>query len=148
MYTRFENGIHPREPLSDLLLATCDHSSSLEDHIRFLTKKVTSLKSLISKASGIRKIKSPMNSNNHDDSNLVDNKTVYEQKSTFESADHAHPLKTEFQEDAINSNHVTSAAVEQITSEFDSVALDWKTLRNIKECNCSTPFDHFSRKVS
>lgn len=38
MYCRFESGVHPREPLGDLLLATCDHSASLEDHIKLLTK--------------------------------------------------------------------------------------------------------------
>jgi len=38
-------------------------------------------------------------------------------------------------------------SVEQLAAELGSVALDWKTLRNIKECVCSTPFDHFSRKV-
>lgn len=38
MYCRFENGVHPREPLGDLLLATTDHTSSLQDHITFLTK--------------------------------------------------------------------------------------------------------------
>jgi hypothetical protein len=38
-------------------------------------------------------------------------------------------------------------SVEQLATELGSVALDWKTLRNIKECVCSTPFDHFSRKV-
>lgn len=38
MYCRFENDVHPREPLSDLLLATCDHSSSLEDHVKLLQK--------------------------------------------------------------------------------------------------------------
>lgn len=38
MYCRFESGVHPREPQGDLLLATCDHSYSLEDHIRYLTK--------------------------------------------------------------------------------------------------------------
>lgn len=38
MYCRFENDVHPREPLGDLLLATCDHSSSLEDHIKLLQK--------------------------------------------------------------------------------------------------------------
>jgi hypothetical protein len=38
-------------------------------------------------------------------------------------------------------------SVEQLAAELGSVALDWKTLRNIKECICSTPFDHFSRKV-
>lgn len=38
MYCRFESGVHPREPLGDLLLATCDHSYSLEDHIKYLSK--------------------------------------------------------------------------------------------------------------
>ena len=38
LYCRFENGVHPRESLADLLIATRDHSSSLEDHIRLLQK--------------------------------------------------------------------------------------------------------------
>lgn len=38
MYCRYESGVHPREPLGDLLLATCDHSFSLDDHIKYLTK--------------------------------------------------------------------------------------------------------------
>ncbi|PSN42829.1 Myotubularin-related protein 8 [Blattella germanica] len=37
-------------------------------------------------------------------------------------------------------------SVDQLTAELASVALDWKTLRNIRECGCTTPFDHFSRK--
>lgn len=38
MYARFESGVHPREPLSDLLLASRDHCTSLEDHVNHLTK--------------------------------------------------------------------------------------------------------------
>lgn len=38
MYCRFEVGVHPREPQADLLLATCDHSSSLDNHIKYLAK--------------------------------------------------------------------------------------------------------------
>lgn len=38
MYCRYENGVHPREPLGDLLLATCNHSHALEDHIQYLKK--------------------------------------------------------------------------------------------------------------
>lgn len=38
-------------------------------------------------------------------------------------------------------------SVDQLATELSSVALEWKTLRNIRECVCSTPFDHFSRKV-
>lgn len=44
MYCRFESGVHPREPLGDLLLATCDHSHSLEDHIKYLTKVSKTIK--------------------------------------------------------------------------------------------------------
>ena len=38
LYNRFENGVHPREPLGDLLAATLEHSQSLEDNAEFLTK--------------------------------------------------------------------------------------------------------------
>lgn len=38
MYSRFESGVHPREPLGDLLLASKDHTTSLEDHVQHLTK--------------------------------------------------------------------------------------------------------------
>ena len=38
MYNRFENGIHPRENVLDILSAAKDHSSSLEDHVRLLEK--------------------------------------------------------------------------------------------------------------
>lgn len=40
MYYRFESGVHPREPTADLLLATSDHSFSLDDHIKYLTKVI------------------------------------------------------------------------------------------------------------
>lgn len=38
MYSRFESGIHPREPLDDLLIASKDHSTSLDDHVQLLTR--------------------------------------------------------------------------------------------------------------
>ncbi|KAH6936396.1 hypothetical protein HPB50_016456 [Hyalomma asiaticum] len=40
-----------------------------------------------------------------------------------------------------------STVLQKLMEEFDSVAVDWKSFRNIKECPCSTPFDHFRRKV-
>jgi myotubularin-related protein 6/7/8 len=46
-----------------------------------------------------------------------------------------------------SSNAADVLSVDQLAAELGSVALDWKTLRNIRECVCSTPFDHFSRKV-
>jgi hypothetical protein len=47
----------------------------------------------------------------------------------------------------LSSNAADVLSVDQLAAELGSVALDWKTLRNIRECVCSTPFDHFSRKV-
>ncbi|KAG1671098.1 Myotubularin-related protein 8 [Nymphon striatum] len=38
MYNRFDNGVHPREPLIDVLSATKDHTSSLENHVKLLQK--------------------------------------------------------------------------------------------------------------
>ena len=40
LYCQFENGAHPREPLLDLLSITQNHTSSLEDHGRQLTKTI------------------------------------------------------------------------------------------------------------
>lgn len=38
MYNRFENGVHPREPLGDHLLSQTDHTASLKDHAAYLKK--------------------------------------------------------------------------------------------------------------
>lgn len=50
MYSRFESGIHPREPLGDLLLDSKEHCNSLEDHVQHLTKRIASFKNYISKS--------------------------------------------------------------------------------------------------
>lgn len=34
-----------------------------------------------------------------------------------------------------------------LTDAADSVAVDWMSFRNIKQCVCDYPFEHFSRKV-
>lgn len=34
-----------------------------------------------------------------------------------------------------------------LTDAVESVAVDWKSFRNIKQCVCDNPFEHFSRKV-
>lgn len=47
MYGRFESGVHPREPLGDMLLASRDHCSSLEDHVQHLTKVIQTKKKRI-----------------------------------------------------------------------------------------------------
>lgn len=75
MYGRFESGVHPREPLNDILLASMDHSSSLEDHVQHLTKRIVNFKNLITNSAkrlqGVTKTKvvekpSEVNDNRYD----------------------------------------------------------------------------------
>ncbi|KAF4523092.1 hypothetical protein B566_EDAN003104 [Ephemera danica] len=90
MYCRFESGVHPREPLGDMLLAICDHSSSVEDHIRLLLKRLTYLKQKLEEH-GIRKRDSvsetspnPINQIEKKIENcLMDNKFLYEKESKY-----------------------------------------------------------------
>ncbi|XP_066971474.1 myotubularin-related protein 6 isoform X3 [Macrobrachium rosenbergii] len=118
MYNRFENGVHPREPLGDLLAATTEHAQALSDQADFLTKRITWLKNELE-----RKGK---NSTKTDPDNNYDNKIL--------------------DEDPQQGQLSTYQARHAVSPELASVALDWKTFRNVRECSCSTPFDHFSRK--
>jgi myotubularin-related protein 6/7/8 len=40
-----------------------------------------------------------------------------------------------------------SLSVEQLLTEINSVSVNWKSFRNVRQCSCSTPFDTFSKKV-
>ncbi|KAG8233295.1 hypothetical protein J437_LFUL012230 [Ladona fulva] len=166
MYCRFESGVHPRESLVDLLLATSDHSSSLQDHIRFLQKRIGMLKEKLVKVRGNKesdedvKVTEQIKDENivRSDAGIIDNKYLYEKKNL---ADQARKHISELSDGAIE-NSITSVTptqqnltvdvslanitADQLVREMESVALDWKTLRNVKECVCTTPFDHFSRK--
>ncbi|XP_060532058.1 myotubularin-related protein 6 [Cylas formicarius] len=142
MYYRFESGVHPREPTADLLLATSDHSFSLDDHVKYLTKRITSVKNLISKTMEKRKTK-PKKSQFCNNVQL-DNKLLYEKSShDLESANHDHPLQVE-EKDSSNAQELPK--IDELSKDFDSVAIDWKALRNINECSCSLSFDHLSKK--
>lgn len=106
------------------------------------------MKQLITSATEKRKARN-VDSIKVDNTNQVDNKLLYEKASMreLEAADDYHPLKNDHKTDqALQEND--SSAIKELTLEMESVALDWKTLRNITECSCSAPFDHFSRKVS
>lgn len=85
------------------------------------------------------------------DANVLDNKYLYEKSNLhrLEATHDDHPLKAYGAGDIIENIDTidVTSGVEEINKDLESVALDWKTLRNIKECGCSTPFDHFSRKV-
>lgn len=48
---------------------------------------------------------------------------------------------------AVNEDPLKGVSTDSLKRELDSVALDWKSLRNVSECQCSTNFDHIMKKV-
>jgi len=44
-------------------------------------------------------------------------------------------------------NAEQSSPPQALPEEINSVAVDWKPMRNVTTCSCSTPFDQFSKKV-
>ncbi|XP_063622716.1 myotubularin-related protein 6 [Cydia splendana] len=164
MYCRHESGVHPREPLGDLLPAAADHCSALDHHINYLAKRITTFKNLLSgkKDKGQESTVVNYQNGNGDTVDIetrtdrlsLDNKLIYDESSTvteLECANHDHPLKdaakptipliTEKSHDSI------PASLPLLEREINSVALDWRSLKHVTECSCSTPLDHFSRKV-
>ncbi|XP_077983643.1 phosphatidylinositol-3,5-bisphosphate 3-phosphatase MTMR6-like [Glandiceps talaboti] len=157
MYNRFDNGIHPRESLQDVLSAMKDHSTSLEDHVTFLEKQLTSMKKVLGKSDTTEEIHNAKDSttvNNVTDSlnkvKLYDGDIVNE-NSERDSAIESSGEDTSFNSDSAIKGPVSADTYTHLTSEklhevMDSVALDWKTIRNVRQCSCASPFDHFSRR--
>lgn len=48
---------------------------------------------------------------------------------------------------SINSVEASGSSVDDVTTELESVAIEWECLRTITTCSCATPFDQFSKKV-
>ncbi|XP_046665776.1 myotubularin-related protein 6 isoform X2 [Homalodisca vitripennis] len=155
MYCRFENGIHPRENVEELLLVCCDHSSSLEDHIRLLQKRVTAIK--LKLASVGDKVKSEITK---ESPQTIDNKLLYDKveeiakisNNGFEDPLGATEMKLSCDKElplpmgVAGDDLLKGVSGDSLRLELESVALDWKPLRNVEECQCSTHFDHFMPK--
>uniref|UniRef100_A0A2A4IZ43 Reverse transcriptase domain-containing protein n=1 Tax=Heliothis virescens TaxID=7102 RepID=A0A2A4IZ43_HELVI len=87
----------------------------------------------------------------------IDNKLLYESGGTLselECANHDHPLKEVTPPKPNKIPLITEKASDTIPASFavlekevNTVALDWKSIKNVTECSCSTPLDHFSRKA-
>lgn len=124
LYFRFENGIHPRETSEDLILTIHDHTSSLEDHVKLLLKRINFLKLL--------------NTNN----------TQKKGKHKFDNKFMKDSLSETIIENTANHDEKTKAKlkVNQLENELKTVALEWKSSRNMEECGCSTTFDAFNKK--
>lgn len=52
-------------------------------------------------------------------------------------------------ENTANHDEKTKAKLRanQVENELKTVALEWKSSRNMEECGCSTTFDAFNKKV-
>ncbi|KAG8191986.1 hypothetical protein JTE90_002256 [Oedothorax gibbosus] len=143
MYNRFENGVHPREPLGDMLVAAKDHISSLEDHALQLQKRISQLRATLGHSETIGGDSSMVDSGLAEDFNKkLDTSRIFKASGDV--------IDSGFGNDSLNNGNLSpegsNSTFSQLLEEMDSVALDWKTLRNVRECICSTPFDHFSRK--
>lgn len=151
MYSRFESGVHPRENINDFLLTSRDQSSSLEDHVQHLTKRIGNFKNLISKSA--KKIQTTSGSLLQSAAGKAfpaDNKFTYESRklSEMQSADHDHPLRSSEVSFSNLSVSEPNNQVDEITNEINSVALDWKSFRTATAClTCLTPFTQEMKKT-
>ncbi|XP_055333410.1 myotubularin-related protein 6-like isoform X2 [Paramacrobiotus metropolitanus] len=124
LYSRFEEGVHPREPLLDTVTSLIDHSSALEDHALYLERRIALLKEMLA------------NPPHHRRNPLV---TV-----TANGAGMSSPhgsLSSISMGSSMNWDDYPNASV-----IIKSVALDWKPIRYVRYCVCSTPFSQFTVK--
>ncbi|XP_064637121.1 myotubularin-related protein 8-like isoform X3 [Lineus longissimus] len=176
MYNRFENGVHPRENVMDIVSAMKDHSTSLEDHIKLLEKRVTSICKLLDKPDDTiqRKLDGLVSSESLytlsafegallDKTSPLDNtdNTVNGENDTKQSdtesgfEDGSSQMGKSLLEESGSlqnstflqrSSSTDTLSVEQLLTEINSVSVNWKSFRNVRQCSCSTPFDTFSKK--
>lgn len=83
---------------------------------------------------------------------FLDNKLQYEKnagRSSKESepSNHSLGLHHDSRDEGVGNAEEELINVEEIRKELDSVALDWKPLRNATECSCLLTLDQISKKV-
>ncbi|XP_043246559.1 myotubularin-related protein 8-like [Amphibalanus amphitrite] len=124
MYTRFEFGVHPRDSLAEVTGCLSDHNSSLRDHIRLMEKRIAQLESRLNNAA---------DGENHGGADSTSGTEKLSERR------HIH--------DQVNANlQLPPLTADQLTRELDSVAIEWASPRGVRECSCTTAFDHFSKK--
>ncbi|XP_047740293.1 myotubularin-related protein 6 isoform X2 [Hyalella azteca] len=173
LYCRYWSGVHPREPLCDLLSATQDHSKALEAQAMFLSKRIGWLSDQLRKKHGDshgndqikeqldnRLVDAALDQNGH-----LKNDPLGAFSSLGLSNKHSgNPVLIETSPDKCNTAIAPSPAPVVLTttqplsptqavssrsalsSVISDVAIDWQSLRCVTECSCSTPFNAASRK--
>ncbi|CAG7722169.1 unnamed protein product [Allacma fusca] len=156
MYCRWETGLHPRESLTDLMVASKDHINSLDDHIRLLQKRIKLTE---------EKFATHPNSNgeNNTEESVEDNRLTYKKNLLDEmnmkvqrKIEYDPLMVTSFANKSSDGLSLLSSdyhdktedimALAKLSDELNSVALEWKSVRGVKECPCSTPLDVSTRK--
>lgn len=109
-------------------------------------QRISSVKSLITRT--VEKKKNKPRRDQLCNNVYLDNKLQYEKNASKElqSADHDHPLKVQNDLQKVGEAQ-DFIDVDGITKEMESVAIDWKSLRNTNECSCSLSLDQISNKV-
>ncbi|XP_050544918.1 myotubularin-related protein 6 isoform X2 [Daktulosphaira vitifoliae] len=125
MYCRFENGVHPREHVYDILLATSEQTKSLDDHVKFLQKRLSYFKRKLS-----------------DGADMVRN-SLFSKETCIE------PMSYNKESNVLNSMNDTFSSLTVLEPKLDEshkVAIEWKSLRETVACECSTRFDSSTKK--
>lgn len=140
LYCRFESGVHPRENVEEIVLATANNSSSLEDHINFLQKKVNILKQIVSTSRDKIKgfVEDQLDKVNLDDRSQDQKKEVTSNSSNIE-----------YRKDGVNGSihyHTDESDLNDTMNEANSVAVEWKSLCSVQHCVCLTPFEFSTKK--
>ncbi|KAL5012393.1 hypothetical protein ScPMuIL_010944 [Solemya velum] len=196
MYNRFENGIHPRENIMDILGAAKDHSLSLEDHIHLLEKRITQICKVLGKSEETiqKKLQGFFSMESldgilagHLDEDSIPQRLMYPEPILENGTTKNHiidslPLSKPNNDSCLN--HLKSdsesgfdescsqmsrsgiddgytmtessiltrttsfeqLSLDQLLLELKSVAIDWRSFRNIDNCTCASPYDHFTKK--
>lgn len=183
MYCRFDTGVHPQENLADIISATRDHTSSLDDHVKLLQKRILTFKrsfqdKCVSAKNGFRDFvdrdkceeafERQVSDENLSDplpstpTSMNSNSTVNGLTNSFRTLDvqqNGHLKAVENDEHPLSPNNQLSNAnngvtcgyecnnlQELLSEEINSIAIDWKSVRTVDECQCSAAFDHLKKK--
>ncbi|XP_012287282.1 myotubularin-related protein 6 isoform X2 [Orussus abietinus] len=127
-YCRFDDGVQPRETSENFILSIYGHIISMEDHVKLLIKRVNEI--------------------GHP---LVGNKTQMDFQDKYDRFDmkyNKNCLSEKIIENSANEEEMDNKMLKasQLDEEMKTIALEWKSSRDMEECVCSTPFSAFNKK--
>lgn len=173
LYCRFESGVHPRENITDIVAQLKEHTSSVDDHSRLVEKvgfqnsshlgintvtsqRISALCRLLGHTEGsLQKALASLSSSESMDfhalllaegpANGAPNlRRESDTESGFEDGNSSQLSKSLIEE---NVDGDDCLQIENILTELMSVATEWRSLRNVKNCSCAMPFEQYTKKV-